>query len=78
MKNPRRIIDRNITNQEKGLYRINNGGNEWKSVKDGNTQKLNDKEILELSELILKIEKHYGFPCDIEFAKEKGKFYTSC
>jgi len=74
-KNPRRIIDRNITNQEKGLYRINNGGNEWKSVKDGNTQKLNDKEILELSELILKIEKHYGFPCDIEFAKEKGKFY---
>jgi len=74
-KSPRRIIDKNITKQEKGLFKLEKGGNEWKSVKDGNTQKLNDKEILELSELILKIEKHYGFPCDIEFAKEKGKFY---
>ena len=38
-------------------------------------QILTDNEILELSELILKIENHYGFPCDIEWAFEKGKFY---
>ncbi len=73
-KSPRRIIDKNIADQERGLFRVSNGGNEWKSVK-GSEQKLSDKEILELSELILKIEKHYGFPCDVEFAKEKGKFY---
>lgn len=76
-KSPRRIIDKNIVKQEKGLFKVDKGGNEWISLSDvkGDKQKLNDKEILELSELILKIEKHYGFPCDIEFAKEKGKFY---
>ncbi|OGN16504.1 MAG: hypothetical protein A3C88_02870 [Candidatus Yanofskybacteria bacterium RIFCSPHIGHO2_02_FULL_50_12] len=36
---------------------------------------LSDKEIQELSDLILKIENHYGFPCDIEWALEKEKFY---
>ena len=30
---------------------------------------------MELTELILKIEKHYGFPVDVEWAYEKGKFY---
>ncbi len=74
-KEPRRIIDKNVVKQEKGLYRIDKGGNEWKNVRDGEKQKLSDKEILELSELILKIEQHYGFPVDIEWAKEKGKFY---
>ncbi len=74
-KEPRRIIDKNITKQEKGLYKIKGGGNEWREVKNGERQKLNDKEILELSELILRIEKHYDFPCDIEWAREKGKFY---
>ena len=74
-KEPRRIIDENIANQERGLYRIEKGGNEWKDIKHGNKQKLTDKEILELTELILKIEKHYGFPVDVEWAYEKGKFY---
>ncbi len=36
---------------------------------------LSDKEILELSELVLKIEKHFGFPCDIEWAFEKDKIF---
>ncbi len=40
-------------------------------------QVLNDAQILELSELILKIEGHYGFPCDIEWAFEKDKFYIT-
>lgn len=46
---------------------------------DKNIQKekpvLSDDEILELSELILKIENHFGFPIDIEWAEEKDKFY---
>lgn len=74
-KEPRRIIDKNIAKQDKGLYRKKNGGNEWKEVKKGETQKLSDKEILHLSELLLKIEKHYDFPVDIEWAKEKSNFY---
>ncbi len=38
-------------------------------------QVLSDEEILRLSEIILKIENHYGFPCDIEWAFENGRFY---
>src|SRR3989344_1003471 len=74
-KKPRRIIEKHVAEQTKGLYKIETGGNEWKEIKDGKDQKLTDKEILELSELILRIENHYSFPCDIEWAREKGKFY---
>ena len=76
-KQPRRIIDRNIQTQVKGLYRVESGGNEWRDIPKelGEKEVLSDKEILELSEIILKIENHYGFPCDIEWATEKGKFY---
>lgn len=96
-KTPRRIIDKNISEQERGLYRlirpnmyITNaergkelknearcGGNEWTDIPKGKgaRQKLSDEQILELSELILKIEKHYGFPCDIEWALESNKFF---
>jgi len=75
-KEPRRIIDKNVVNQEKGLYRSNKGGNEWRELGEkGKKQVLNDKEIFKLSELILKIENHYGFPVDVEWAFENGNFY---
>lgn len=76
-KQPRRIIDKNVQVQARGLYRAKNGGNEWRDIsqEQGEKQVLSDGEILELSEIILKIENHYGFPCDIEWAAEKGKFH---
>ena len=97
-KNPRRIIDKNISVQKRGLFRRYSDvlkniritaeggtGNEWTEIKNnkGSRQKLSDEQILELSELILNIESHHGFPCDIEWALarsehgrgEKCKFY---
>ena len=85
-KNPRRIIDKNISPQERGIYRKSKEGgpsadsgqaNEWRTIPQdkGEKQKLTDGQILELSELILKIENHYGFPVDIEWAYENDKFY---
>lgn len=76
-KTPRRIIDKNIVTQERGLYRKKEGGNEWKSLPKtkGQQQVLVDSNILELSELVLKIENHYGVPQDIEWAREGEKFY---
>jgi phosphoenolpyruvate synthase/pyruvate phosphate dikinase len=75
-KNPRRIIDKNISKQERGLFRISSGGNEWKStLANGAQQKLSEKQIHELTEIILRIEKHYQFPCDIEWAFESNKFF---
>lgn len=79
-KNPRRIIDKNISVQERGIYRKQkSGGNEWQNIpqEKGQQQKLTDEQILELSELILKIENHYGFPVDIEWAYENNKFYIT-
>jgi len=38
-------------------------------------QKFNDRQIVELAKLCAKIETHYKFPCDIEWALERGKFY---
>lgn len=40
-------------------------------------QVLTENEILALSEIVLKIERHYGFPCDIEWAFENGAFYIT-
>ena len=63
-KQPRRIIDENVQTQAKGLYRAQKGGNEWRDIpkEQGDKQVLSDKEILGLSEIILKIESHYNFP----------------
>ncbi len=76
-KSPRRIIDKNIAKQERGIYRAVQTANEWLDIEDHkqDEQKLTDEQILELSEIIVTIENHYGFPCDIEWAYEKGFFY---
>jgi len=70
------ILDININKQIKALYKKAKGGNEWKTLREkGKKQVLTEKEVIELSKLIVKIENHYGFPCDIEWAKEKNHFY---
>jgi phosphoenolpyruvate synthase/pyruvate phosphate dikinase len=76
-KEPRRIIDKNVAEQTRGIYRNSMSGNKYSdiSLEKGSQQKLSDGQILELSELILKIETHYGFPCDIEWALERGLFF---
>jgi phosphoenolpyruvate synthase/pyruvate phosphate dikinase len=71
-----KILDININEQTKALYKKAKGGNKWKELGEkGKKQVLTKKEIVKLSELIAKIENHYGFPCDIEWAKEKDKLY---
>jgi phosphoenolpyruvate synthase/pyruvate phosphate dikinase len=78
-KDPRRIIDKNVHTQTRGLFRAKKGGNEWHDIskKEGGKQVLNDKQILELSGLIIHIENHYGFPVDIEWAFEGGEFHIT-
>lgn len=71
------ILDKRVEEQTRELVRSKTGGNEWGDIppERGRQQVLSDKEILELSKLIIKIEKHYNFPVDIEWAREKGKLY---
>ncbi len=76
-KEPRSILDVNINTQTKGLFRNEKGGNEWINIPEpkASSQVLSREHILKLSDLILEIENHYGFPCDIEWAYEKERFY---
>ncbi len=68
------ITEKNVAAQTKALYRSKNGGNQWKEI-SGSRQKLSEAQILELSRLIVRIEQHYDFPVDVEWALEKKKFY---
>lgn len=45
------------------------------SKKDGSKQKISDEQIKKLAELGKKLEKHYYFPQDIEWAIEKKQIY---
>jgi len=66
-----------VNEQSKKLVKKEGGGNVWieLSSDEGSKQIITDEEVTELSKLIILIEKHYDFPCDIEWAREKGKFY---
>jgi len=78
-KEPREILDKNLVVQERSLIRANGGigGNQWVelSPEKGSEQEISDTQILELSEIVLRIEKHYGFPVDVEWALENGTLY---
>lgn len=81
-KTPRNILDINVSKQDRGLYRsekvsAEHGNNEWREIAEpkASSQVLTKEQILKLSEIIIVIENHYGFPCDIEWAFEKEEFY---
>ena len=71
------ILDINISKQEKMIIAKPAGGTTTAAVKkkDQEKQVLTGKQILELAKICKKIEKHYKKPQDIEWAREKGKFY---
>ncbi|KKQ62233.1 MAG: Phosphoenolpyruvate synthase [Parcubacteria group bacterium GW2011_GWE2_38_18] len=73
------ILDINIAQQKTMIIKAGTGGT--KKIKitknDQEKQKLSKKQIINLTKLCLNIEKHYNFPCDIEWAFEKGKFYIT-
>jgi len=75
-KEPRKIIDKNISEQKRAIFRSENNNN-WIMIskEKRGMQKLADNDIMALSEIVINIEKHYGFACDIEWAFEGNKFY---
>ncbi len=70
-----------ITNSplEGGEGDVSHDTNQWVTLTKSERakQKLTGQQIIELSELCVKIEHHYGFPCDIEWAFAKGVFYIT-
>ncbi|MFA6307596.1 MAG: PEP/pyruvate-binding domain-containing protein [Patescibacteria group bacterium] len=72
------IVDINISDQAKYIIKTNKG-NKFTDVPSDKReeQKLSGAQIVELAKICVDIEKHYGFPCDIEWAMEKNKFYIT-
>lgn len=76
-KKTKEILDINIAVQDIKIVRQSKGLTQKSKTEkeEHKSQKLNSKQILELAEICIKIEKHYKFPCDIEWAFAKNKFY---
>lgn len=75
-KNDLKIESKNVSKQEVELKK---NGSSDKLIKVSrllqNKQKITDEQIKELAKLGKKLEHHYFFPQDIEWAIEKGKVY---
>jgi pyruvate, water dikinase len=69
-KNPHRILDTYVSEQNRAMYRAAGGGCKWTRIPldRAKEQKLTNNQIQRLSALVAKIEAHYGFACDIEWA----------
>ena len=65
------------------LIKEDTGGHKWVEVevKEREKQKLSEEQVVELAKICLDIEKHYGFPCDIEWAMiqkmQKWEFFIT-
>lgn len=71
-----RILNQSYETQLRGLFR-KKGQLVWSDIAPDkqNKAKLSLKKILELSQIIAKIEKFYHFPVDVEFAVKNQKIY---
>jgi len=72
------IIDKYISEQEMMIVKTSKEGAGQVSVPEShrNIQKLDDDKIKCLSEICLRVENHYGFPCDIEWGFTNNRFYV--
>ncbi|HUS81703.1 MAG TPA: phosphoenolpyruvate synthase [Dehalococcoidia bacterium] len=77
------IVEKQLAPQDRKLARTTVGSGKgiadisWQEV-PGNlrsAQKLSDDEIVQVAEIAKRIEEHYGFPQDIEWAREGKQFY---
>lgn len=75
-KNTFKIVDKKIARQTWMIVKMG-GENKHVDIKEDmqGIQKLSDLEIRDLSKMIAKIEEHYDFPQDIEFAFEHDNLY---
>ena len=73
-----KLVDVNVNSQEKQIVRAKKLTEEKSvPVAERDKQKLSEKQIQKLAGICMGIENHYGFPCDIEWAMEKSKFYIT-
>jgi pyruvate,water dikinase len=71
------ILSKEVSDQATQLVRVKSGENKEVDVPKGirDKQKITDEEIVTLAKLADRLQSHYYFPQDSEWAKEKGKLY---
>ncbi len=72
-----RVKQKRIARKEQMFKQAERGGAEWVNVEPEKVEKptLTEGQVEELCRIACKIEKHYGYPQDIEWAYEKGVPY---
>jgi pyruvate,water dikinase len=77
-----RILEKRVANQERQFVRnpeagAENGSNIWLAVPGElrEQQKLSDEQVVALAAIGKRVEEHYDFPQDIEWAEEEGELY---
>ena len=71
------ILDRSLGTQRSGLF-LEHGQSRaiWRELNPQDPQPmLTDEQVLEYSGHLKKIQNHYGFPVDTEWALQKGQFW---
>jgi phosphoenolpyruvate synthase/pyruvate phosphate dikinase len=72
-KNKDALSEKYVATQREQLV-----GNRWRNVGEaGARQKLSDRQISELASIVIEIERHYGFPVDVEWAFAGGQFFIT-
>jgi pyruvate,water dikinase len=75
-KHDMKILVKNVATQSKQLVKKGTDNKEVKITKEhGSQQKITDMQILKLAAIGKKLEHHYYFPQDSEWAIEKGEIY---
>jgi len=70
------VISADVAQQGKAMYRGSDGGNVVRELGVvGEGRVLEDGDVVRLAKMVVRIEEHYGFPCDIEWAFEGGELY---
>jgi phosphoenolpyruvate synthase/pyruvate phosphate dikinase len=74
---PKSIFSRSITAKTRWIFQSKTGWNVWQNIPEprASAPALSDDQIIELAELVVHIENHYGFPCDIEWALAGDELY---
>lgn len=71
------IVNIYTNEQKKKLILGENNKNIWENIciQEKSKSKLNNEQIIELSKIVINIEKLHNYPQDIEWAFREGKFY---
>jgi phosphoenolpyruvate synthase/pyruvate phosphate dikinase len=69
------VLQKHISNQVNKLIQGSNGKSEWQKAENGSQQKVAPPQIKELISIVLKLEKYFGFPVDVEWTYANGELY---